>query len=256
MRSVSHRTLDPFDDPTLVDLTQDDPLYIPASPLLSSSPLDRNGGSSGASSSSSQGRRSSNATARQSGARDGGMVGDWNARPIIKVHSEYATVARSLEKDKKHHLTCMVTIEMPGRWSSPAVSRLSSPIIAQDSKRQRPLTAESRNSGFYPRSSSPTGSTFSSYTYVSNPAHESIPPVPSSPFASVVEDLHRRMQDWKGNSPEFGALRIFDRLSIRKGDREHEFLIYVRLALAPFRKRVLISRCFTAFRGGYPLRDG
>lgn len=226
MRSVSHRTLELFDDPTAVDLTQDDPLYIPTT-LLSSVPLDRNGGSS-SSSISSQGRRTSSATARQFIAREGG-VPDWNVRPIIKVQSEYSTVARSVEKGKKHHLTCMVTIEMPSRWSSPVVSRLSSPVIPQDPKRPRPLTAESRNSGFYPRPSSPTGSTFSAYTYGSNPAHDSAPPpLPSNPFASVVEDLHRRMQDWKGHSPEFGALRIFDRLSIRKGDREHEFLIYVR----------------------------
>lgn len=226
MRSVSHRTLELFDDdPTVVDLTQDDPLFIPTT-LLSSIPLDRNASSS--SSIGSQGRRTSSATARQSIASHGGAL-ETDVRPIIKVQTEYSTVARSLEKDKKHHLTCMVTIEMPSRYPSAIISRRISPIITQDPKRNRPSTAESRSSGFYPRPSSPSGSTFSSYTYGSTTGHESIPPLPSNPFASVVEDLHRRMQDWKGHSPEFGALRIFDRLSIRKGDREHEFLIYARL---------------------------
>lgn len=242
-RSVSRQTLDVFDTP---DPAEEDDLWYPPTDFTSSA-LDRTVGS--ASSAASQNRRGPSAatsrppTSPRIGSESGG---EWEiARPTITVRAEYPTLARQAEKQ---HFTCLVSIQMPSRWSSATGVASSSTSTIQNersdeesgSPKNRKSTATgSSSSRRSARPTSPTGSTYSSYTYAST--GDSVPPVPSNPFKTVVEDLHSRMADWKGHSPEFGMLKMYDYLHVRKHTREVEFLVYVRSL--PFPASLILSSC-------------
>ncbi|KAH8930234.1 hypothetical protein BT69DRAFT_907330 [Atractiella rhizophila] len=82
------------------------------------------------------------------------------------------------------------------------------------------------------RSPSPQQSVYSAYAYGTTPPVNTTPGSSqvggNSPFAALVEDLHSRMADWKGHSPEdFGDLKMYDFLHVRKERNVREFLVYL-----------------------------
>ncbi|BGP36660.1 hypothetical protein JCM10449v2_000561 [Rhodotorula kratochvilovae] len=153
-------------------------------------------------------------------------------KPIVTVRAEHASVERSYERDKKQHLTCMVSVMMPSRYPPPpqfsdldATSLLDSAAAHARAPPPAPLPLPTR-AGSIPsirsgtRSSSPTSSVYSAYAFGSTGA--------SSPFASVVQDLQARMADWKGHSPEeFGQLKLYDTIHVRKDTATREFAVYL-----------------------------
>jgi hypothetical protein len=77
-----------------------------------------------------------------------------------------------------------------------------------------------------PRSASPTpSSVYSAYNF--GPTNSTT----STRFSQVVDDLQKRMADWKGHSlQEFGQLKLYDYINVRKDTASREFLVYVSLS--------------------------
>ncbi|GAA5865462.1 hypothetical protein JCM8547_001252 [Rhodosporidiobolus lusitaniae] len=162
-------------------------------------------------------------------------------KPIVTVRAEHASVERTVEPDKKQHLTCLVSIEMPPRFPAPPhlLQPDTLPLLDNLSLSSRapppsslPLARSTSNGSggpasihSIPRSSSPT-SVYSGHALGSLPQ----PPTskPGGPFAPIVEDLRNRMADWKGHQPdEFGELKLYDHLQVRKDTATREFLVYL-----------------------------
>lgn len=156
-------------------------------------------------------------------------------KPIVTVRAEHSSVERSYERDKKQHLTCMVSVMMPSRHPPPAqFSDLFASAAGTDSlppsraPPPAPLPVPGRAPSFSSlrsgnRSSSPTSSTYSTYAYGATGG-----PASSSSFAPIVQDLQARMADWKGHSPEeFGQLRLYDTIHVRKDTASREFTVYL-----------------------------
>lgn len=248
MRSISRRTLDRDDGGSVHDLQEDDALpQLPAPGTFpNSSAFDRLRQSTSTSSTGSTltGRRGSADTMKGpssagGGSRPGSHLDNGGiVKPIITVRAEHGSIARSLERDTKQHLTCMVTIEMPARWAPPAIVRHDS--IGEEreeeysgaNNRKTVLSTQSDGYSQPTRPPSPTASSvYSAYAY----GGTAVPPVPADPFAAIVEELKRRMADWKGHSPdEFGMLKLFDYISVRKERNVREFLVYVSFIPLPF----------------------
>ncbi|KAM0793330.1 hypothetical protein ACM66B_000786 [Microbotryomycetes sp. NB124-2] len=154
-------------------------------------------------------------------------------RPVLSVLAEHAQVERSQDKNKKHHLTCMVTIEVPSRLPPPPQSPTSdygsSFEVNGIEKRLQAMSVESRSDtscAHNPRPTSPApSSVYSAYVHGST-----APDLQAShgAFAVVVDNLRKRMHDWKGHSiEEFGALRLFDHLVVRKQSNLRQFIVYL-----------------------------
>ncbi|KAL8283746.1 hypothetical protein RQP46_005541 [Phenoliferia psychrophenolica] len=247
MRSVSRRTIDREDANSGHDLLEDDalPQLPPAGTFTSSNSLAPNDprlrqSTSTSSTGSTVGRRGSADTMKAASSAGGssmrgGAVHHDIAKPMITVRAEHGSISRSLDHDTKQHLTCMVTIEMPARWTPPPVARYPSSIgeerEAEESydgrsiNRQTMQSSQSDSLAEPPRRpSSPQSSVYSAYAFTPTVA----PQLPADPFASVVDELKRRMHDWKGHSPdEFGLLKLFDYIHVRKEKNVREFLVYL-----------------------------
>ncbi|GAA6004341.1 hypothetical protein JCM10207_000676 [Rhodosporidiobolus poonsookiae] len=255
MHSRTHGTLDDDDEPE--DEGQDDELVQlpplgsignphPPQPAAGSRNSSQSTGSTLTASSSTQ--RGSNATytagrsaiSGGSGPSSSGTVYEI-VKPVVTVRAEHASVERSPDPDKKQHLTCLVTVEMPTRYPAPLhLGQQDVPAIAHDvphPPRSAPLPTStplirsgSNVSGpasirSHPRSASPT-SIYSSYAFGSTPGAGG--GAQTSPFAAVVDDLRDRMADWKGHSlSEFGQLRLYDHIQVRKESATREFLVYL-----------------------------
>ncbi|BGP12691.1 hypothetical protein JCM10213_008829 [Rhodosporidiobolus nylandii] len=179
------------------------------------------------------GRPGSSTSAGSRGTASSGAVFEI-VKPIVTVRAEHSSVERSTEPDKKQHLTCLVSIELPPRYPAPLhLLQVDSPPAPDDAHAQPPPPLPpGRSPGggpasvhSIPRSASPT-SVYSAYAYGSTP----VPPsgAPGSPLAGIVEDLRTRMADWKGHSPdEFGQLRLHDHIQVRKDTATREFLVYL-----------------------------
>lgn len=240
MRSLTKGTLD--EDQARHDPTEDDELIQlpPPGSLLTAHYGARESTSTGSTGSTITGRRSSGGTIQ--GSTGGSLRGSHGGassfdivKPIITVRAEHGHVERSSDKEKKQHVTCMVTIEMPSRWPTPmpvieGASSLLDERGGPDSygrRQQPPLSVKTMSEYNTGRPSSPTASSvYSAYAYGSttSPCDAQA----ANPFASVVEDLQLRMADWKGHSPdEFGALKLYDYVNVRKDTNTREFLVYV-----------------------------
>lgn len=160
-------------------------------------------------------------------------------KPVVSVRSEYPTMARSMERDKVQHLTCMVTIEMPSRLQSGGErehdrggvvrrQRSESSLHSRAAIPNKHLLHSGESSVFPspPRALSPSPSS-SHHAYGSPSAPSQLYPN-ADVLAIIVEDLRRRMSDWKGHAfEEFGALKIYDHLNVRKERHVREFVVYV-----------------------------
>ncbi|KAM0756222.1 hypothetical protein T439DRAFT_282895 [Meredithblackwellia eburnea MCA 4105] len=281
MRSVSRRTLDRDDAGSVQDHREDDALPQLPPPNSNSYaqlplPHDRLRASTGTSSTGSTitGRRSSadtvtgGSSSNGSSGRQAHYLENVVVKPIVSVRAEHSSIARSIDKDAKQHLTCMVSIEMPSRvppsppqqTSLSNFGRITSPASTIGEERE---LEESYDGSDYPagpqsasqpggRPSSPTASSvYSGYAFTPT----SMPPVPVDPFAHVVEELRRRMHDWKGHSPEeFGALKLFDYINVRKEKNVREFLVYLFeeaiLCVADDKRRGITGKMLDNLAGG------
>lgn len=242
MRSVTKGTLDEGDQARHDPTEDDDLIQLPPPGSLLTAPYGgRESVSTGSTGSTITGRRSSAGTIQGStGGSSRGSHGGASSfdivKPIITVRAEHSHVERSSDKEKKQHITCMVTIEMPSRWPTPmpileGASSLLDDRGGPDSYGRRqppPLSVKTTSDYNTGRPSSPTpSSVYSAYAYgsTSSPSDAHV----ANPFRSVVEDLQLRMADWKGHSPdEFGALKLYDYINVRKDTNTREFLVYVR----------------------------
>ncbi|GAA5980718.1 hypothetical protein JCM10908_001749 [Rhodotorula pacifica] len=226
LRSRSKGTLDAVDDfdPEPKDKHADDELVRvdSAVPSTSTTPF--------------AGPRSSGSTG---GTAHGSLHGSTKdiVRPILTVRSEHSSVERNLDSGQKQHLTCMISIEMPPRHPPPAIAL---ELLAQSQSARShgpsgslppipslPPSASAQSLRSTPRSASPTSSSvYSAYAYGSS--GQTHPPPTAPALARAVEDLRDRMADWKGHSlEEFGALRIYDCINVRKDSATREFVVYL-----------------------------
>lgn len=159
------------------------------------------------------------------------------AQPRITVTSEHQTLSRSSNPDKKQNVTCLVTFEMPSRHPGPRpFDRQSSTPV------QSPPPPPSRNLWASPAPQNHTTSVDRSPQTDSArspspdwagrtsplPEERSGSTQPSGPLQAVVDDLRRRMVDWKGHDPDtFGALQLYDLLAVRRTHNAREFLIFL-----------------------------
>ena len=65
-------------------------------------------------------------------------------------------------------------------------------------------------------------------TQVSPAAEEEMAREAHGPFSEVYDELYTRMADWKGHQPaNFGSLRMFDTLQVRKDKNVRDFIVYL-----------------------------
>ncbi|KAK4702603.1 hypothetical protein P7C70_g3619, partial [Phenoliferia sp. Uapishka_3] len=257
MNSVSRRTHgrddngtpshDPLEDDALPQLAPPTTFSSHLSPNLS--PNDRMRQSTSTSSTGSTltgGRRGSADTMKAASSAGGSSTRGVSGVPLdnggivkprITVRAEHSSIARTLERDTKQHLTCMVTIEMPARFATPMPTTGRSTSSAGEEREREESYAGQKRGTFLSdhsepysdsqprRPPSPTASSvYSAYAYTPTAGIT----LPEDPFASVVEELKRRMHDWKGHSPEeFGRLQLFDYIHVRKEKNVREFLVYL-----------------------------
>lgn len=230
LRSISRHTLDPYEEASLHDPTEDDDLVvIHLSSTFPSPTLNR----------SPRPNTASTLTGRSTPIDTPGEYGI--VRPVVTVRSEHASVARSRVAGKTKNLTCMVTILMPSRWPTPMPTSTASSSERDEGYGSTRLGGSSNLDHSTPRAtrselvSSPTSpASESSYSPSTTTTTTTMA---SNPFLSVIEDLQHRMQDWKGHSlEEFGALKLYDYINVRKDKNVREFLVYVRSSFK-FRKR-------------------
>lgn len=283
MRSLTKGTLDTLEI-ARHDPTEDDDLVttVPTNLLAMghmSNSLQYHEGTSSGTGSTVTGRRSSADTMKAPGSS---VLGSGNSRgshggggpfdivkPIITVRSEHTHVERSNDRDKKQHLTCMVTITMPSRFptSPPTTETSNSPLLSRREDHSPLMTSNGMTRGgssdsysLPPSSNRPSSpapsSVYSAYAYGST---TSASHAAQNQFATVVEDLQTRMADWKGHQPdEFGQLKLYDWVHVRKETNTREFLVYVSFAARCFRPMVDADemRRTTALRGGDSMRYG
>ncbi|KAK4055329.1 hypothetical protein OIV83_000612 [Microbotryomycetes sp. JL201] len=126
----------------------------------------------------------------------------------------------------------MVTVEVPSRLPPPRAAKdfERGHVACSIEKRLQTLSVEGKSnpscvqSSLRPSSPAPS-SVYSAYVHGST-----TPDLESShgAFQVVVENLRERMHDWKGHSiEEFGALRLFDHLVVRKQANLRQFIVYL-----------------------------
>jgi hypothetical protein len=251
MRSISKRTLPTDNLPSLHDPNEDDDLFSDPgerhvylhghsrTPSGDSHPYStrRRGssetiqGSNHLSTAAAQYMQSivSSPTAHSISSNDRVFV----AQPTITVRAEHSSIARNGDRSKKQHLTCMVTVEMPSRYPN-ARSKVLSAYEHRRESRQEVLPTPPPSTDLPPAPSSPdnntgraspTSTVYSSYAYAPTESIQNTSPK-TNPFKHVVEDLQTRMLDWKGHAPDdFGRLKMYDYLSVRKDKAVREFLV-------------------------------
>ncbi|KAI5477053.1 von Willebrand RING finger domain-containing protein [Pseudohyphozyma bogoriensis] len=276
MRSVSNRTLardDDDDENYAQDLQADDDLVqLPPASVLATTLAPPPGAGYRASTNTSStgstltaGRRGSADTMKagssnSSGGRGAaGSVVDSVVSPVIIVRSEHSSMPRS-SGNKPQHLTCMVTVEMPPRWpiaplQPSAIQEEPLPAVPERrigsyERRQSlaPTTMSDPTGGNRPSSPTPS-SVYSAYAYGSTQA------MAADPLAPIVADLQARMADWKGHSLEdFGILKLFSTLSVRKDQSTREFIVYLFeeaiLCVADDKKKGLAGKIVDGISGG------
>ncbi|SGY31292.1 BQ5605_C002g01220 [Microbotryum silenes-dioicae] len=198
------------------------------------------------------GRRDSSTTAKPASSISGRSprgfhLGQDIIQPVISVRAEHPAIVRGGREDSdKHHLTCMVTIEMPSRWPTPDPrsvylpprpfeegpplhTRNGSGLYAQphgDASHSRSNSGQSWMGPPERALSSPPSSIHSAFAFASttatNTEHD------NHEMNEQVQDLKTRMTDWKGHSlDEFGALKLFNLISVRKDANTRDFLVYL-----------------------------
>lgn len=155
-------------------------------------------------------------------------------KPVVTVRAEHTSVDRSYERDKKQHLTCMVSVHMLSRYPPPPqfANLDSAPLLEPPNGRtppplplHRPPSGPPGSVRSLPRSSSPSSSVYSAYAFGTTGASAT---AQHNPFTPVVDELLKRMADWKGHSPEeFGQLRLYDTVNVRKDAATREFIVYL-----------------------------
>jgi len=243
MRSSSRGThLD--QRPPVPDASQDDELYqVPLGYSSHPAGVRASTSTGGTGSTLTAGRRGSGETwaggssTVSGGSRAGTMSSGGGGggvaelvKPVVTVRAEHSSVERSYERDKKQHLTCMVSVIMPSRYAPPAqfadlfAGAAPESLPPSRAPPPAPLPSSTRapsSSSLRSGDRSPTSSVYSAYAYGATG-------VASSSFAPVVQDLQARMADWKGHSPEeFGQLKLFDTIHVRKDTATREFTVYL-----------------------------
>ncbi|WWC91194.1 uncharacterized protein L201_006136 [Kwoniella dendrophila CBS 6074] len=137
--------------------------------------------------------------------------------PNISIRSEFPSIAKG-HRNGKQVITAMVTVEVPsagdkGKYPTslrpPGMSRSAS-AEDQFSPQLPPSPRSASDSGLLPTSA------------------RSAPPSTPDPFAHVVHDLKHRVVDYKSSGlDQLGSLRLFDLLSVRKGQLIREFHVYL-----------------------------
>lgn len=178
-------------------------------------------------------------------------------QPNIYAISELGSLFQPQDARQTQHLTCMVSIEIPSRNPAPfPPTPNSATYSSQASPLYHPSQAgplSSSGSAFsYPSLASvasPCESEHSAHNQMANPRHKVFPKVKSSPNLAttslpekpisepvvtrnplqlLVDDLLNRLHDWKGHSlTDFGALKLHDRIQVRKQSHSRDFLVYL-----------------------------
>jgi len=169
--------------------------------------------------------------------------------PSIQVRSEFPTIIRTA--DPSQPLTCIVSIELPGKRPpgsvpGPRVSETFPTIKSSASESRTPSTLSSpraesppqyATSGTLQRSRSNLGL---SPTYTTSSLQEQTQNFgdsfrddhashsEESPFHAITEDLRARIIDWKGHPISgLGPLQMYDLLSVRRDAIVREFFVYL-----------------------------
>ncbi|KAL1407629.1 hypothetical protein Q8F55_007062 [Vanrija albida] len=141
--------------------------------------------------------------------------------PRISILSEYASVRRV--PSGKQMVTAMVSIDIP-----PAVDR--SKYAARNRKESFNLSSSAASTAppiTPPLPSPPSAGSFHDAITGHNPSGPLSPNLPN-PFAHVVADLRRRLENYKNHGIDtLGPLRLFDILKVRKGTFQKDFHIYL-----------------------------
>ncbi|KAL7421388.1 hypothetical protein Q5752_004273 [Cryptotrichosporon argae] len=139
--------------------------------------------------------------------------------PSIAIKSEFPSVRRN--KGGKQVITAMVTVyvpQAPDRSRYPPARRSEATPTASSTDASSPQFPPSpRSASSYPEPAIMPSSARSQPT-----------PTTSASFAHVVADLRNRVIDYKTSGLDtLGPLRLFDLLSVRKGQLVREFHVYL-----------------------------
>ncbi|KAK8844039.1 hypothetical protein IAR55_006833 [Kwoniella newhampshirensis] len=138
--------------------------------------------------------------------------------PSISIRSEFPSISRG-HKQGKQVFTTMVTVEVP-----PAGNKGKYPSRPRSIEMSSSRSMESQLSPRYPAS---LHSTRESPT-IPTSARQSTPAETPDPFAHVVNDLKHRVLNYKTSGLDtLGSVRLFDLLSVRKGQLVREFHVYL-----------------------------
>ncbi|KAF9648856.1 hypothetical protein BDM02DRAFT_3095631 [Thelephora ganbajun] len=178
-----------------------------------------------------------------------GQGSSYVVAPSIQVRSEFPTITRTT--DPSQPLTCIVTIELPGKRPPGSVpvprvietfpvvkptmldsrtpSTLGSPRL--DSPPQY-ATANSTQRSRSTQGFSPAYTTSSLQEQTQNFAEsyrdDQTTHSEESPFHAITEDLRARIIDWKGHPISgLGPLQMYDLLSVRRDAIVREFFVYL-----------------------------
>ena len=159
------------------------------------------------------GQRGMRSGSSANGASPGMPGSEYVAQPSITVRAENPTVARNADREKRTHITCLITVEMPTRMERRPESLNMSPSVASPLSSHRSMDDgheddyhkrrnESRSNSVSHSEAEDTGYSYSA-TEPTQEYHSQKEASDSStgqeePFASVVKDLQTRMADWKG----------------------------------------------------------
>ena len=169
--------------------------------------------------------------------------------PSIQVRPEFSSITRN--SDPTQPLTCIVTIELPGKRGT---SNVPGPVIpdtytpTNGHSRQDASQSDSSNgqtqrgystaseTDVTPRSAQSQGRS-NNYSHSSPTSSQDDPDGSSyagntqeddSPFSAITEDLRNRIIDWKGHPLSgLGSLQMYDLLSVRRDALVREFFVYL-----------------------------
>lgn len=178
--------------------------------------------------------------------------------PTVKIRPEYGTVYRKGKtgEQRKQNVVCVVSVEMPSRRKLPAADEdegqwkqrinfrgrvkhdsnvLAEDDLADDDAEERLPNGDTKQGeeegtktthtdGQERKSTSSDGERGFSFSATPS-ANEA---VLLDPFASVVEDIRKRIGDWKGHTVDrFGPLVLYDFLGVRQESIVREFYVYL-----------------------------
>ncbi|WWC64019.1 uncharacterized protein I303_106625 [Kwoniella dejecticola CBS 10117] len=137
--------------------------------------------------------------------------------PSISIRSEFPSIAKGHRKGKQV-ITAMVTVEVPS-----AGDRGKYPTTLRPPGMSRSASTDDQFSPQLP----PSPRSASDASVVPSTARSGVATAPD-PFAHVVHDLKHRVVDYKTSGlDQLGSLRLFDLLSVRKGQLIREFHVYL-----------------------------